>query len=174
MAKQTINTGAAANDGNGDGFRTAMTKANDNFTELYDGLAAVPEGAAEATAAEVQAGTETAKFISPDKLFDASAPQALTSSSGAVAINMGAGINFELTLTEASDMNNPTNAKPGQSGTMLFTQDGTGGWALTWDSNWSLIGDAPTLNTTAGAVELFGYFVRSSTDIEYWYVGPKA
>lgn len=131
-------------------------------------------GISEATASAIWTGSETTTYISPDKIFDAAVPQTLTSSAGQVAINMGAGINFELTLTEASDMNNPTNAKPGQSGTMLFTQDGTGGWALTWDSNWSLIGDAPTLNTTAGAVELFGYFVRSSTDIEYWYVGPKA
>lgn len=36
MAKQTINVGAAANDGTGDPIRTAWTKANANFTELYD------------------------------------------------------------------------------------------------------------------------------------------
>ena len=37
MAKQTINIGAAANDGTGDPIRTAMIKTNENFTELYDG-----------------------------------------------------------------------------------------------------------------------------------------
>lgn len=36
MAKQIINTGLAANDGTGDPIRTAMTKINANFTELYD------------------------------------------------------------------------------------------------------------------------------------------
>ena len=36
MAKQTINIGATANDGTGDQLRTAFTKANDNFTELYN------------------------------------------------------------------------------------------------------------------------------------------
>lgn len=35
MAKQTINTGTVANDGTGDGLRTAFTKVNSNFTELY-------------------------------------------------------------------------------------------------------------------------------------------
>ena len=35
MAQQIINTGAAANDNTGDPIRTAFTKANDNFTELY-------------------------------------------------------------------------------------------------------------------------------------------
>lgn len=41
MAKQTINVGAAPNDGTGDPLRTAMIKANDNFTELYLGKDAV-------------------------------------------------------------------------------------------------------------------------------------
>lgn len=36
MAKQIINVGQAANDGTGDPIRTAMIKANANFTELYD------------------------------------------------------------------------------------------------------------------------------------------
>lgn len=35
MAKQVINTGTVANDGTGDGLRTAFTKVNSNFTELY-------------------------------------------------------------------------------------------------------------------------------------------
>lgn len=37
MAKQTINIGTTANDGTGDPIRSAFDKANDNFTELYDG-----------------------------------------------------------------------------------------------------------------------------------------
>lgn len=35
MAKQTINIGAAANDGTGDPLRSAFDKCNDNFDELY-------------------------------------------------------------------------------------------------------------------------------------------
>jgi len=37
MAKQTINIGSSANDGTGDPLRTAFTKINANFTELYGG-----------------------------------------------------------------------------------------------------------------------------------------
>jgi hypothetical protein len=37
MAKQTINIGTAANSKNGDPLRTAFTKVNANFTELYAG-----------------------------------------------------------------------------------------------------------------------------------------
>jgi len=38
MAQQTINIGAAANDGTGDPARTAFDKVNDNFDELYSGI----------------------------------------------------------------------------------------------------------------------------------------
>lgn len=37
MAKQTINVGSSANKGDGDPLRTAFTKINSNFTELYVG-----------------------------------------------------------------------------------------------------------------------------------------
>ena len=37
MTKQTINIGSSANDGTGDPLRTAFTKINENFTELYGG-----------------------------------------------------------------------------------------------------------------------------------------
>ena len=37
MAKQTINIGTSANKGDGDPLRTAFTKINQNFTEVYLG-----------------------------------------------------------------------------------------------------------------------------------------
>ena len=37
MAKQSINIGSSANDGQGDALRTAFDKVNDNFTDLYEG-----------------------------------------------------------------------------------------------------------------------------------------
>lgn len=36
MTKQTVSTGTTANDGTGDSLRSAATKINANFTELYD------------------------------------------------------------------------------------------------------------------------------------------
>lgn len=41
MAKQTINTGTVANDGTGDGLRTAFTKVNSNFTEVYNNVSTI-------------------------------------------------------------------------------------------------------------------------------------
>lgn len=60
MAKQVINTGTAANAKNGDPLRTAFTKVNDNFTELYTAMGTVPNGTKTATA------TGTAGQISYD------------------------------------------------------------------------------------------------------------
>lgn len=41
MAKQTINIGTSPNDGTGDTLRDAYDKCNDNFTELYNDVAAL-------------------------------------------------------------------------------------------------------------------------------------
>lgn len=38
MAKQTVSVGTSANDGTGDALRTAFTKLNDNFTEVYNAI----------------------------------------------------------------------------------------------------------------------------------------
>jgi hypothetical protein len=45
MAKQTINIGTAPNDKTGDQLRTAFTKINDNFTEVYAGISTSTIGA---------------------------------------------------------------------------------------------------------------------------------
>lgn len=39
MAKQVIGIGTTPNDGTGDPLRDAFDKCNDNFTELYNGVA---------------------------------------------------------------------------------------------------------------------------------------
>ena len=44
MAKQTINIGSSANKGDGDPIRTAFTKVNENFTELYDKVTVLENG----------------------------------------------------------------------------------------------------------------------------------
>lgn len=50
MAKLTINTGASDNDKSGDTLRTAFTKVNANFTELYTAMGTVPNGTKTASA----------------------------------------------------------------------------------------------------------------------------
>lgn len=72
MAKQTIDTGAAPNDGTGDSIRAAFGKANDNFTELYDGVDASLEAAANlADLADVAAARDNLDVPSNQELADA-------------------------------------------------------------------------------------------------------
>ena len=65
MAKQTINIGTSANDGTGDPLRSAMDKANDNFTELYNGAGGVADGA-------VTTAKLAADAVDSDKIADGS------------------------------------------------------------------------------------------------------
>jgi hypothetical protein len=50
MAKLNINVGQSDNDKTGDTLRSAFTKVNANFTELYTALGTVPNGTKTATA----------------------------------------------------------------------------------------------------------------------------
>lgn len=49
MAKQTINTGQAANDKSGDTLRSAFTKTNSNFTEVYTNVGTLTTDLADLT-----------------------------------------------------------------------------------------------------------------------------
>ena len=66
MAKQTILTGSSANDKTGDPLRTAFTKANDNFTELY--ALSLPIGYAAGNGGAVTQDTSRATGVTLNKL----------------------------------------------------------------------------------------------------------
>ncbi len=61
MSQQTIGIGSAANDATGDPIRTALAKANENFTELYGrivtGTVALVAGSAVVPQTSVAAGS---------------------------------------------------------------------------------------------------------------------
>ena len=50
MSKQIINIGTVANDGTGDNLRDSFDKVNDNFNEVYAGVATVARNYTPATA----------------------------------------------------------------------------------------------------------------------------
>ena len=73
---------------------------------------------------------------------------------------------FTVTLGGNRTMANPTNMVPGQTGSIFIVQDGTGSRTLAWGSYWDFIGGiAPTLTTTANAVDRVDYIVRSAGSI---------
>lgn len=74
--------------------------------------------------------------------------------------------NFTVTLGGNRTLANPTNTNIGQSGVIFITQDGTGSRTLSYGANWKFPGGtAPTLTTTAGAVDALVYTVRGASAI---------
>lgn len=80
--------------------------------------------------------------------------------------------NFSVTLAGSRTVANPTNLVAGQSGSIFITQDGTGSRTLAWGSYWDFAaGVAPTLTTTAGAVDRVDYVVRTTGSIHAVFTG---
>jgi len=74
--------------------------------------------------------------------------------------------NFSVTLGGNRTLANPTNLTAGASGAIFISQDGTGSRTLAYGSSFDFSGGtAPTLTTTASAVDVLVYTVRSSTSI---------
>ena len=91
-------------------------------------------------------------------------PVALTD--GTVAVDLSLGNNFTLTLAEDSTLSAPTNATAGQSGVIVVTQDGTGGYTLSYNTAYKFAGGTvPTVTDTANAVSVLAYYVESSSRI---------
>ena len=87
------------------------------------------------------------------------------------AVNVSVGFansqNFSLTLAGNRTLSNPTNCVTGQVGSIFIIQDGTGGRTLSYGTNWEFpAGTAPTLSTSAAAVDRLDYIVRTSTAIQ--------
>jgi hypothetical protein len=92
-------------------------------------------------------------------------PVALTDAA-TVAVDLSLGNNFTLTLAGNRTLGAPTNVTAGQSGVIVVTQDGTGSRTLAYNSVYKFAaGTAPTLTTTASAVDVLAYYVESSTRI---------
>lgn len=83
-----------------------------------------------------------------------------------IATDLSLGNNFSVTLGGNRTLANPTNITAGQSGIIVITQDGTGSRTLAYGSYFKFPGGtAPTLTTTASAVDVLAYYVESSTRI---------
>ena len=80
--------------------------------------------------------------------------------------------NYSVVLAGNRTLANPTNCTAGQSGSVFIVQDGTGSRTLSWGSYWDFAGGtAPTLTTTAAAVDRVDYVVRSASSIHAVYTG---
>ena len=90
---------------------------------------------------------------------------ALTSAT-TVTPDMADSNHFSCTMAHNITFANPSNLTAGQTGSIFLTQDGTGSRTASWGSYWDWVGGtAPTLTTTAAAVDRIDYVVRTTTSI---------
>ena len=90
---------------------------------------------------------------------------ALTSAS-TVTPDMADSNHFSCTMAHNITFANPSNLTAGQTGSIFLTQDGTGSRTASWGTYWDWAGGtAPTLTTTAAAVDRIDYVVRSASSI---------
>jgi hypothetical protein len=80
--------------------------------------------------------------------------------------DFGANQNFTVTLAGNRTLANPTNIVVGQTGSFFLVQDGTGSRTLSFGTYYDFAGGtAPTISTTAAAVDRIDYIVRTATSI---------
>ena len=92
--------------------------------------------------------------------------EAVTVGAANVALDFANAQMFAITLGTNSNLNRPNNLTAGQSGTIFVVQDGTGSRTLSYSSVFDFVGGtAPTLTTTAAAVDRIDYVVRSTSSI---------
>ena len=136
-----------------------------NGNSGYSSLASVSSVPTVASTATIQTGTNNTSYVSASGLIGASASVAATYSSS-LTLNFAGGINFHVTLSGATTLNNPTSPKVGQRGRIRILQDATGSRTMSFGTSWKFEGGSKTLTTTANAVDVIEYFVFSSTVIE--------
>ena len=91
---------------------------------------------------------------------------ALTSAT-TVTIDMANSNNFSCTMAHNIEFANPSNDTAGQCGSIFLTQDGTGSRTASWGTDWDFAGGtAPTLTTTAAAVDRIDYVILDASNIQ--------
>lgn len=104
---------------------------------------------------------------STDQLEGRFAVEVATLTDGAtITPDFGANQNFTVELAGNRTLANPSNKVVGQTGSIFIVQDSTGSRTLSFGSDYEFAGGtAPSLSSTASAVDRIDYIVRSSTSI---------
>jgi hypothetical protein len=113
------------------------------------------------------AGTDYAGLATAQSFTKAQRGSIVTLTDGAtITPDFADANNYTVTLGGNRTLANPTNLTAGQSGSIFVVQDGTGSRTLAYGSYWDFSGGtAPTLTTTANAIDRIDYVVRSTTSI---------
>ena len=86
---------------------------------------------------------------------------------GSVTLDFDTYQHFVLTATGNVTLANPTTESVGQSGIIVFIQDGTGSRTLSLGTDYETAGGAGlTISTAASAVDVIPYFVKAASSIQ--------
>ena len=89
------------------------------------------------------------------------------SQTGRVTLDFDTYQHFVLTATGNVTLANPTTESVGQSGIIVFIQDGTGSRTLSLGTDYETAGGAGlTISTAASAVDVIPYFVKAASSIQ--------
>ena len=89
------------------------------------------------------------------------------SQTGSVTLDFDTYQHFVLTATGNVTLANPTTESVGQSGIIVFIQDGTGSRTLSLGTDYETAGGSGlTISTAANAVDVIPYFVKAASSIQ--------
>lgn len=156
------------------GLGTAATQNTGTFAQVANNLSDLASAATARTNLGLVIGTNVQAYDAATAKTNVAQSFTAAQRGSVSALTDGATItpdfavanNFSVTLGGNRTLANPTNLTAGQSGVIVITQDGTGSRTLAFGSYWKFAsGTAPTLTTTASAVDVLAYYVESSTRI---------
>lgn len=149
-----------------DALGTALVQSGLVTVTVNDGADTITIAVPAAVAADFLTGTSATKALTPDAVWD-SAVGVVLADGATVTPDFATGINFTWTIAGNRTLANPTNVKPGQTGCIEVTQDGTGSRLISaYGSNYQFAGGTDiVLSTAIGARDLLFYYVTSDSKI---------
>jgi hypothetical protein len=113
-----------------------------------------------ASVAEVRSAAAVSKYVSPSSLAGLFVPYSLPNASS-VLPDLDLGVNFIVTLQQNVTIQNISHQRVGANGTIIIVQGGSGGYSVTWDTNYSFMGGTPSIASPVGSWIIVPYVIQA-------------
>lgn len=118
------------------------------------------------TAGQYRSNANGNTYLNPNAVWEAATFVSVTFDAS-LTLDLSTGINFDIgPVTNSFTLNNPINAKSGQTGMIVFTQDAIGNYSMIRGSAWKFGGGTNTaLSTAANSIDVLYYVVKDQNTI---------